>query len=99
MRVSTVWPSGQPAPRMLVDVDRRTERHHVVKRFNVFVSEADAAMTDRSANRLWLIGAVQSVAIAQVEAECAEHAFVFALARAEGRDDDIAVGDELLPFP
>src|SRR5438094_4044297 len=82
----------------LIDVHGRTDWHDVEQRLDVFVAEAHAAVTDRAANRGRLVRTVKGVAISKVETERAEHAFVFALPRAIWRDDDVSVGDDLLPF-
>ena len=55
-------------------------------------------MTDRSANRRRIICSVQSVPVAQVQAEGTEHTLVLPLTRPVRRDDDVAVGDDLLAF-
>lgn len=52
-------------------------------------------MTDRSANSLGFVGAVERITIAQIQAVSAQNTTVFSLVRAERRDDDIASRNQL----
>ena len=81
-----------------VYVDRSADGYDVEERLDVLVPQSYAAVTDRSANGRWIVRAVKCVAIAQIEAESAEDAFVLTLPRAVRRDDDVPIGYDLLAF-
>src|SRR5436305_14700084 len=78
-----------------VDEDWRAHRHHLIQRFDILVAQSHAAVTDRSANALRMVGAVQGVAVSHVEAVGAEDALVLALVRAVWRDHDVAPRHDL----
>src|SRR5689334_21720803 len=82
-----------------VDVDGRPHRHHVVEPGDVLVSQPDAAVAHRVADAGRRVRAVDPVAVSQVEAMRAEDSLVLALIGAEGRDDDVAAGHDLVPLP
>src|SRR5689334_4974027 len=55
-------------------------------------------MADRAANRRRLVRTVESVTVPQVQSEGAKHTLVLPLPRTVGRNDDVAISDDLLPF-
>src|SRR6476660_6985094 len=76
--------------RESVDVNRRSDLDHVVELCDVLVAQPDAPVTDRAANRLRFVGAMQGISVSQDEAMGAQDAFELALIGAEWRDQKVA---------
>src|SRR4051812_27658886 len=78
-----------------VNEDGRPDRNHLVQRLDVLVPQPHAAVTDRVANALRLVGPVQRVSIAHVEPMGSQHPAILPLIRAVRRDHDITTRDYL----
>src|SRR5215207_8314265 len=86
-----------PGPSSIYE-DRSADRNHLKEGFDVLVAQSHAPVTDRAANALGLVGAVQRVAVTHVEPVGAQNSLVLALARPEGRDHDVAARHDLPPL-
>src|SRR5438045_2166263 len=81
-----------------IQVDRRPNPHHLIERRDILVPQAHAAVTRRLADALRLVGPVDAIAIAHLQAVGAEYALVLPLVGAVGRNYDVAVCRDLMPL-
>src|SRR4051812_29060192 len=82
----------------LIDVNRSPNRDHRIEFLDVFVAHADAAVADRLPDGFGVIGAMDTVTVAELEPAGSQHAHVPARGSAVGRNDDVAIRDNLLAF-
>src|SRR5690242_7215364 len=81
-----------------VDEDRRADRHDAIQKVDVLVAKTHAPVTHGVSDRCRIVGAVQCVTVAEIEAMVAEHTVVATLMRAVRRNDNVSTDDDLATF-
>src|SRR5688572_7536187 len=82
----------------LIDVDWSADRDHRVEALDILVAHPNAAMAHGLADSLRLVGSVNRVAIAHLQATSSQYSEIATGGGAERRNDDVATADDLAAF-